>query len=85
MYEHHLKDQIKALVKAKLLNESDEEKALTVLKKYWENMIAVSWSVDDVISRKRMSKTKARDILARMLHHHDAGIGINWDVIDANL
>lgn len=90
MHEHHLRDQVAALIKAKVIKATDEEKALKALGTCWVDNIAVVWSVDDVKDRareahKRMSKEHARSILQHMLHHHDANDGINWDVIDANL
>lgn len=49
--------------------------------------ILVLWHVDDVIHQARqkgiiLSKEQAKDALALAKKNHDAGIGINWDVLD---
>jgi len=51
------------------------------------DVITVSWSTEDVISRAeerdiKLSQKTARKILAEVDRRHDASIGINWDVID---
>jgi Ca2+-binding EF-hand superfamily protein len=53
-----------------------------------EDMIHITWCVDDVIERARMlkvrvSKKKAREILKELERNHDATLGITWDTIDS--
>lgn len=90
MYDFHIVEQIDALIKAGIIRPSKREIATNIVRDYWQDRIAVSWTVDDVMERakmlkKRISKEKARGILNSMFHHHDAGLGITWDTIDANL
>lgn len=91
MYEHHLKDQVERLIKAKVLKPSDSEKALKVMTKYWEDKIAIVWCAEDVQARAkeqhkgRVSKANAIEILQTMLRRHDCTLGITWDTIDCNL
>lgn len=87
MYDHLLNEQIDRLIKAKFIKDEDRDKAIKVINKVWEDRIAITWSTEDVIScakekGKRISKEKAREILAEVLHRHDASIGVNWDVIN---
>lgn len=49
--------------------------------------ISVSWHIDDVIERAKerdikVTEDEAREILQAVKKHHDASIGINWDVLD---
>lgn len=46
--------------------------------------IAIKWSIDDVKHIcPRVSDDQARKVLQHMKDHHNAEIGINWDVIDS--
>lgn len=46
--------------------------------------IGIVWSIDDVLSvRPNLSKEQASDVLIHLKNHHDATVGINWDVIEA--
>jgi ribosomal protein L10 len=90
MHDHHLTDMVTLLAKKKLIKADQQEQAIEVLKKYWEDKIAIVWGAEDVIDaakqqKKRMSKAKAIDILQEMLRHHDCEYGITWDTINANL
>ena len=90
MYNHQLKDMVNLLLKKKVIKPEQENKALEILRKYWEDRIAITWATEDVIYRakmlkKRVSKSHARGILHAMLRNHDCGLGITWDTIDANL
>jgi hypothetical protein len=54
------------------------------------DIILNKWCVEDVLcvakDRKvKLTKKQARKILADIDHHHDASIGINWDVIDCHI
>jgi hypothetical protein len=55
-----------------------------------EEVIKLSWSIVDVMERAedrgtKITKARARKILAEMNRKHDASIGISWDVIDCYL
>jgi len=48
-----------------------------------KGMIAIIWSVEDVLMQcPWLSDEDAYEVLYNLEHKHDAGIGINWDVID---
>ena len=58
-----------------------ESVALTGEEKMKE--ISITWSIDDVLSvRPNLSKEQASDVLMHLKKHHDATVGINWDVIE---
>lgn len=45
--------------------------------------ISITWHIDDVRSMcPILTKDEAGEVLEYLEHRHDAGIGINWDVID---
>ena len=44
--------------------------------------ISITWHIDDVRSMcPILTKDEAGEVLEYLEHRHDAGIGINWDVI----
>jgi hypothetical protein len=46
--------------------------------------ISITWSIDDVLSvRPNLSSEQASGVLMHLKKHHDATVGINWDVIEA--
>jgi hypothetical protein len=46
--------------------------------------IAIVWTVDDVLEmRPDLNEDQAWKVLLFIEKHHDAGIGINWEVIEA--
>lgn len=62
----------------------------STLLKYWENKIAIIWSVNDIIDRakyinKKVSIKRAEQILDNLYKDHDGEIGINWDTIDTQI
>lgn len=45
--------------------------------------ITIIWQIDDVqMQRPDLDAEQCREVLASIRRHHDANIGINWDVID---
>jgi hypothetical protein len=47
------------------------------------HQIAVIWCVDDVIDiRPDLTDEQAWEVLQAAEHHHDANIGINWEVLE---
>lgn len=45
--------------------------------------VAIVWTIDDIKDRRPdLTDEQAALILTQMQKHHDATIGINWDVID---
>jgi hypothetical protein len=52
--------------------------------------IEIIWSTDDVMMQAEimnieLTEEQADDILDNVLHHHDACVGINWDVLDFHI
>jgi hypothetical protein len=46
------------------------------------NTIEISWHIDDVKEvRPDLTDAQAREVLDHARDHHDAAIGINWDVL----
>jgi hypothetical protein len=92
MYRHHIQGMTKEVVAAIGMSKDCKkiEKVERVLEGYWANRIAIVWGVEDIVDRakdlgKRISKSKALEILNKVHHNHDATLGINWDVIDTYL
>lgn len=45
--------------------------------------IAIVWTIDDIqMQRPDLTKAQAAQVLRQLKKYHDAGIGINWEVID---
>jgi hypothetical protein len=64
------------------------DKALYESQADTEDEISLVWSTDDVLSRAaerkiNLSKDEARSILKDIEDNHNANVGVNWDVIDA--
>jgi hypothetical protein len=86
MYSHHINDMVKALVKENIVIPMKQKAAKEVLAYYWSDMIALTWSAEDVIEHaknydKVISKEKAIDILQSILHNHSCEYGVTWDTI----
>jgi hypothetical protein len=48
------------------------------------SQIAIIWSIEDVQGRRPdLSDEQSMQVLLQCERHHDAEIGINWDVIEA--
>jgi hypothetical protein len=51
-----------------------------------EDAIAIIWTIDDVKSlNDKLTDDEARVILGNIRDNFDAGIGINWDVIQVEV
>jgi len=103
MYDHDLKKMAENLEEAGLLipvlePEMAVKQATECMQKSWEDKIAITWCVDDVLHQAKcldddghllenawMSKEEALDILHNMRRKHDSEIGINWTVIDCHV
>lgn len=45
--------------------------------------ISIVWCIEDILGQdSTLTKQEAREVLQLLERKHDAGIGINWDVID---
>ncbi len=93
MYRHNIDDMVKSVMEELGYDSSkinEEIKIREALERVWEKKIAIVWSVRDILDRakdqeKELTEEQALDILNELLYHHNASIGISWDVIDANL
>lgn len=48
-----------------------------------QGYIAILWHIDDVKEvRPDLTRKQCIEVLKQCKHGHDAGIGINWDVIE---
>ncbi len=68
------------------------ETVVVQVSRYPKNMAAcyTLWLPDDVISRAKergisLTVDDAASILDAMQHHHDASVGMNWDVMDVHI
>jgi len=54
------------------------------MKHYPKDSIAITWHIADVLDvRPDLTRDQARQVLGVVEQHHDATIGINWDVLEA--
>jgi len=87
MYNYNASAKItEALHGAGIIHEDDMQEVLDVLNGYWEDTIAIYWSVEDVLHLDdTLSRDQAREILEIALNSHDAGQGINWTVLETHI
>lgn len=84
--ENNLTRLIETLEKKKIIKVIDKER----LEVFAEDIALSEWSVEDIYMAGEQENTdithdQARTILQRLEHNHDATIGINWDVIKAEI
>lgn len=87
MYQHHIKSMASSLVEVGLA--TDEKQVELVLAKYWADMIAVVWCIDDVHGiqkdfdkdkqKSSLSDEQAQEILLSAFENHDCNHGITWE------
>jgi ClpP class serine protease len=87
MHSYQVSKMVQQLQKDGLILKSEIKDAENSLKEYWENKIAITWSVEDIMDRARdisisITEDQAKEILQQVLNRHDASIGVNWDVFD---
>ena len=90
MERQHLQGMLAALVQRGILPAKDRSRALAAMLNYWEDRIAVCWTVADVRTVAeghdlQLSAEECRQVLQAALRHHDATRGINWDTLYVNL
>jgi len=80
---------VSALLKAKLINPKDAVAVDGVLSKTWDDAVAITWTITDVIDhgrnmgrKTRITKGEARHVLDYVLRKHDATQGVSWDTIE---
>lgn len=86
--------QVKAMshLIAKYFDLAEEKEIIinNILSDYWKERIAITWTLEDIISCGsingiQVTETEAHKILGYLLKNHDANIGINWEVIEEYL
>jgi len=87
MYTHCITEMVDALVKSKVIPAEKKTAAEKAIQSCWITKVAVSWDLQDIKDRAKemgvkLKHVEAADILFRLLHKHDASVGINWDVIE---
>lgn len=85
MYSYLIREMVTKLQEKGCLNQ-DPLVVEQVLQDYWRDKIAITWHVEDVLAQaqqleKELSQDEAREILQRLLHKHDATLGITWQHI----
>jgi hypothetical protein len=82
MHNHNITGMVRALRPVL----KDEVKAEAILRRYWQNRIAIVWVTEDVhrAANERgiaVSRSEARRTLQQLLDKHDAQYGINWEAL----
>lgn len=81
MFKYEIDEIAKAILKQKGVDVTD------VLEEYWDDKIAIVWTVEDIIEYAedkdiKISEEEAKNILQEILSNQDSEIGVNWSVID---
>jgi hypothetical protein len=86
MYSHTIKDMVAMVKEAGVLkdNVSGSETIMRLFEDYWEDKIALVWTVDDVLDCADrigidITESHAKEVLDIVLHRHDANYGVSWD------
>ena len=87
MYNHHIRAMADDVIKAGLVDESKKEELVAAMSIEWEDKIAPSWSVEDVIYRANeigytLTDEEAKQVLEEVDNRWDANVGICWDIFD---
>src|SRR5579885_2725461 len=70
------------LERAGLFPPERKQDAERVLRAYWSDRIAVTWTVEDVLDVcPGLTDEEAMHVLEHALAEHDASVGVNWDVL----
>jgi len=64
----------------------DEKLASALLGEYWRDKVSVVWTVKDILLAAwsesfACDPDLAKEILFEMAENHDAGVGLNWEVV----
>jgi hypothetical protein len=87
MYKYIINEMATDITKYLDLSEEAMNNIVFVLKKYWEDKIATVWCVEDILDTAvkaniKLTDEQAKQVLMDLLRNFDAGIGINWSVIE---
>lgn len=89
MYKFHIEEMAdNVMEKLNLLDVSNREKILSGLQEYWNDKVAMIWTIYDIQEYAmrnddlEISDEDARNILNDIFDNHDAEYGINWITID---
>lgn len=89
MSRAHISDMVDLLIPLQV-SPAKRQEAIDRLSEYWKDKIALVWRVEDIQDhiwdqfQVELTEEDARDFLQRLLHKHDADVGLCWSVIDAN-
>lgn len=86
MYDHTIKEMVQHLLKDGLISRDQEEQAVSSLREYWSDKIALVWTAEDVIEVGqnrdiKVTPGKATEILTDLFENHDPECGLSWDTI----
>ncbi len=85
MYGQQISEIVNRLVAEGMISKNKRVSAHVSIAALYRDKIAITWSVDDVltpgIAPPKTTRKRAREILQEVLRKHDASIGINWDVL----
>ena len=78
---------IEYLAKQHFIKPDDVKLATHMVQEKFRDQDFVAWSVADVLSQAKeigieITENEAREILFKVIHKHDANIGIHWDIFD---
>ena len=87
MHQNHIWGMAERLIEKGLNGPSQREEIVAALQECWIDKIADIWDIHDVQQQAdemsiELTDDESREVLQRVLHDHDATIGINWDTID---
>ena len=72
---------------SKLVVGKSQEEIEKILSDYWENKIAIVWTVNDILDFSKeersiyLTEEQAKKILKKVYKEHDSEIGINWNTL----
>lgn len=87
MYDYVLEEMADAIAKEFHIDNND---ALRVLSRYWQDKIAQVWQVDDMLecalnAGKPITHADAMEVLQDVFNNCDSSIGINWTSLEVEL
>jgi len=85
MHDHNINEMAEALAPL-LTNAKDQARAVGILRQYWDDKIALTWSIEDVhnVANEHdlaLTNDEAWEILRSVLDGHDASLGVCWDTL----
>lgn len=90
MHSFHIDNMTRKVLAALDLDETKYQFVRDAIAAEWEDTIALTWCVDDVLGKAKesgryISKQAARDLLQSIYYDHDCSMGVSWSTIDIYL